>query len=179
MQMSYAIARMRHQPRFNKRPARKLPRLAYDLVFAKAPSAELDRRVFETMRRFVTLKQRLSFTSDLGAAISLIPDGWWWHLSHLEAKVTPTSPVKGAEKMLSNGHRYDDRGRPIGYDVQMYGERDRIPLALCGAIVLAVASLNEASRFERGKTTPAIEVRAHAIRGTSHPLSIHPRHRGA
>lgn len=73
-------------------------------------------------------------TRDLDRAIAAIPDGWWWHLSHLEAKVTPTVPVPGAP--VSNGGMYDFYGRPVGYSAMCW-DRQQLPAALCEALLKA------------------------------------------
>lgn len=73
-------------------------------------------------------------TRDLDRAIAAIPDGWWWHLSHLEAKVTPTVAVPGAP--VSNGGMYDFYGRPVGYSAMCH-ERGELPAALCEALLKA------------------------------------------
>lgn len=91
-------------------------------------------------------------TSDIAAALSLIPD-CWFHISHLEVTITPTAPVKGAESVLSNGGAYDRYGRPVGYTAQVW-KRELLPQAICEALLkakydLPTAFVVEASEKER------------------------------
>lgn len=73
-------------------------------------------------------------TENLDSAISIIPKGWWWHLSHLEASVTPTVAVPGAP--ASNGTMYDFYGRPVHFHAMCFERRD-LPVALCEALLKA------------------------------------------
>ena len=87
-------------------------------------------------------------TRDLQAAVSLIPDGWWWHLSHLEANVTPTKDVPGAP--ISNSTLYDWYGRPVGFRAMCF-DRDGLPAALCEALLKARYDLPEGFVVEASK----------------------------
>lgn len=97
------------------------------------PSHDLDKEVL----KFLGADQRepiLPVTSDLDAALLLIPRNWWWHLSHLEAKIIPTTPVKGAP--IDNANLYDFYGRPVGYTAMCHSRQD-LPVALCEALLKA------------------------------------------
>lgn len=147
----YATAMMERYPKYAKRPRALLPRLAYDLTFAKAPSRALDDRLYKAMKRYLPRLEPARYTLSFDLALLLLPANWWWHASHLETKVIPTSPVKGAEAVLSNAGRYDDEGHPIGYTTMIAWDYNRLPLAMCASIVSAVAALQKLARTENRK----------------------------
>lgn len=147
----YAAARMGYNPSRNRRPRDLYGRLAYDLTFAKEPSAVLDERILAVAQRFKVALKRAAFTAELSAAVSLLPRHWWWHVSHMHASVTPTTPVEGAESVLSNAGRYDDQGSPVHYDTLVAWEYDRLALALCASLFTALAALKKRKREERIK----------------------------
>ena len=43
-------------------------------------------------------------TESIDAALTLVPEGWWWHLSHIHAQVCPTHPIEGAGRALNGDH---------------------------------------------------------------------------
>src|SRR5712671_4177809 len=78
------------------------------------PSRDLDERV-----RLAVFHDRdpypPCYTSNLDAAISLIPHGWWWYISHLEAAVVPNRPEPDIP--INNATDYEFTGRPVEYSV--------------------------------------------------------------
>ena len=80
-------------------------------------------------------KKDAPYTSSLGDAVGLIPPGWWWHMSHLEVEVIPTTPVPGIP--ASDGQDYHFNGRPLGYSCSVWGSREALPAATCVAVLLA------------------------------------------
>jgi hypothetical protein len=104
---------------------------------SELPSLELD----EIVCRYLNIDRVVPCTSNLQAAISLIPRDWWWHLSHLEAKVIPTTPVNGAP--VSNAQLYDFYGKPIGF-AAMTHERSTLAVAVCEALLKAYYDLPSA-----------------------------------
>lgn len=78
-------------------------------------------------------------TTSLPDALSLIPVTWWWHISHLQAVVIPTSDVKGMP--FSNASRHDKKGRPITYRSDAHYDRSKLPAAICAAMLKAVYNL--------------------------------------
>lgn len=101
-----------------------------------APGPALDRAICRLMK----VKPVRPVSTDLAAAISLIPDGWWWHLSHIEATVTPTCPAPGMEGLVSNGASYDGYGRAVSYS-SLLPDRAALPLAVCTAVIMAAYDL--------------------------------------
>jgi hypothetical protein len=89
-------------------------------------------------------------TKDIRAALQLIPDGCWWHLSHLEASITPTSELVGGAP-VSNAARYDQWGRPISYSAMAWS-RDQLPVAICEALLKAKFDLPNAFMVNASKT---------------------------
>ncbi len=104
---------------------------------SEQPSHELDLEVLKFLSQDVR-EPILPVTSDLDAAILLIPRDWWWHLSHLEAKIIPTTPLKGAP--VSNSQLYDWYGKPVGYSAMCH-ERQQLPAAVCEAMLKAYYDL--------------------------------------
>lgn len=145
----YSVAVMERYPRYRHKPRAKLDRLAYDLALAPSPSEDLDVRVFKAMSKFLPDLLPGCFTRCLDDALRLIPPGWWWHISHMEARVIPTCPVAGTGGMLSNAGRYDDKGRPVGYDALISHEKERSALALSAAVISAVAALVRLAKAEQ------------------------------
>lgn len=86
----------------------------------------------------VAVKQ---WATDLGAAVDLIPSGWWWHISHLEAQVLPTVPGDGRlAGVISNGRFYEKSGRPTAFTSLSF-ERENLPRAVCCAYLKARRAL--------------------------------------
>jgi hypothetical protein len=81
----------------------------------------------------------LPYSSDLLAALDTIPQGWWWHLSHLECCITPNAP--GPLIPVSNATDYKHDGRPIGYSAGFYGRRTELPLLVIEARLKALMAL--------------------------------------
>lgn len=80
-----------------------------------------------------------AYSTDLNViAKALNEKSCWWHLSHLEANVISTEPVKGAEGYLSNSARHDSRGAPVTYTQLAY---DGAAFALCVAWIKAIFDL--------------------------------------
>jgi len=100
------------------------------------PGPALDRAVC----RLLKVKPVRPVSTDLAAAISLIPEGWWWHISHLEAQVIPTRPAPGMEGLVSNGASYDGYGRPVTYRAMCH-DREDLPLSVCTAMIMAAYDL--------------------------------------
>lgn len=92
--------------------------------------------------RLVGIPTGPSYSTDLNHVVSAISKtGWWWHLSHLEAVVTPTTPVEGSGGMLSNSTAYDRNGSPIRY----WSINSKNPaLSLCEAWLKAMYDLPDA-----------------------------------
>lgn len=116
-------------------PFMEVRRFIAERLRQEPPSSDLDKQVCEFLDVAI-----VPCTQNLDAAISIIPD-WWWHLSHLEAKVTPTVAVKGAP--ISNGSLYDWYGRPVGFRA-MCMDRSQLPAALCEALLKARYDLPDA-----------------------------------
>lgn len=110
-------------------PYMPVRRFIAERLRAEKPSVELDRIAC----RFLKIEAR-PITKDLDVAISAIPDGWWWHLSHLEAEVVPTRGVPGIP--VSNGTLYDFYGKPVGFTA-MCLDREDLPRAMCEALLKA------------------------------------------
>ena len=117
---------------------RPLADLAHRLATKPVPRRELDREVHRILLH-LHCEEPPGYTSDLNAAISLIPAGWWWHISHLEVEVIPNRP--DADIPISNAHDYHFTGKPIGYGCHLWGVRDAIPSAICSAVILARCAL--------------------------------------
>ena len=114
-------------------------------------------------------------TGSLMSAISLIPEGWWFHLSHLEAKVIPTHDIEGAP--VSNSNMYDFFGKPVGYSAISW-DRSQLPVALCEALLKARYDLptafaveasakahnDQMSLYQRAKFQHIVEREKHAKR---------------
>lgn len=93
-----------------------------------------------------------AYSSNLNIVISaLCKTGWWWHLSHLEAVVIPTRPVKGAEDMIDNAAIYDRSGRTVGFRVTAHQPGSKA-IALCKAWVRAVYNLPAAFFVEESES---------------------------
>lgn len=116
-------------------PHMNVRRFIAERLRKEPPSHDLDRIACEFLGLDLSkLESVPAVTRDLDAAVAAIPDGWWWHLSHLEAQVTPTVNVPGAP--VSNGTMYDFYGRPVGYSAMCWG-RGELPAALCEALLKA------------------------------------------
>ena len=83
----------------------------------------------------------LSPNTDIFHAIKLIPEQWWWHVSHLGAEIIPTTPAPGLESVLSNATRHGPDGRPIRYNAMAHYDRQALPRAVCAAMLKAVYDL--------------------------------------
>ena len=68
--------------------------------------------------------------------------GWWFHLSHLEARVSITKYVECSDGMLSNSESYDDSGKPVKYSY--LHNNKQYAYAMCIAIVKAMYDLPDA-----------------------------------
>lgn len=108
-------------------------------------SEELDRRVCELL----DVSPVVPCTRDLMAAVSMIPDGWWWNIDHHSASVTPTVPVEGAP--VSNGTMYDWHGRPVSFGAMSWS-REELPVAMCEALIKARYDLPDALVVEKSAT---------------------------
>jgi hypothetical protein len=95
-------------------------------------------------------KKYLNYLDNLNHAIQLIPDGWWFHISHLEVSVNPTSNVGNLPITISNDYRLN--GRPVEYKHHLWGDKNKISKAICIAVLRArLASIikNEAVLTKR------------------------------
>jgi hypothetical protein len=95
------------------------------------------------------------YTSELSAAVALIPHGWWWHLSHLEASVYPNRAEPGLP--LSNAIDYNLNDRPISYSYSLRDDRDALPSALCIAMLLAKWALKTKAASIKNERTYLIQ----------------------
>lgn len=99
---------------------------------------QIDKRIMEALNRhdpFVICP-----TISLSDALSLVPEKWWWYISHLEACITPTVNAPGFEGLMSNAGAYDKRGKVISYRSSHY-DRSALPSAICAAMLKAVYNL--------------------------------------
>lgn len=108
--------------------------LLEELQTSMQPSAEFDRRVHLLIGRDQT-KPVEAYTSSMDAALLAVPPGWWWHLSHLESQVMPTSHWHDAP--VSDAMDYHFNGRPLAYSCATYGSRDKIAISICIAALRA------------------------------------------
>lgn len=117
-----------------------LPHFAVrSFLAAREPGPDFDRQ----FAVFAGLPTGPSYSTDLNEIIAALnAKGWWWHLSHMDASVIPTTPVEGSDGMLSNGTSYDREGRPISY--HSHFARDAPALSLCTAWLKAVYDLPDA-----------------------------------
>lgn len=82
-----------------------------------------------------------SYATDLNAVVAQLSRlEWWWHLSHIQATVTPTRDADGPlSGLVSNSAKYDREGRPIEY-VDSFA-REHPALSLCRAAIKATYDL--------------------------------------
>ena len=77
-------------------------------------AAEPGPKADDEFARLLRLPVGPPYSSDLNSAVTALDHlGWWWHLSHIEAQVTPTTSLK--EVPISNATQYDREGHPISY----------------------------------------------------------------
>jgi hypothetical protein len=101
-----------------------------------AAGPERDARVAE----LIGLPVGPAYTTDLNAICgALNARGYWWHLSHLQATVTPNKPAPGMEGLMSNAAMYDREGNTMDYTSHFAG--DNPAWALCEAWIMAVFDL--------------------------------------
>ena len=89
-------------------------------------------------------------TIELKDALSLIPETWWWHISHLEACVIPTTPPEGLP--FSTAKWRNKKGRPITYRSDAHYDRTRLPSAICVAMLMAVYNIPAAMAVQATAT---------------------------
>lgn len=111
-------------------PHMDVRRLISDELHGK-PKKDLDKRICAMLQH----KPVGAVTTNLKLALDLIPKGWWWHISHLEVKITPTGPSEFAQ--VSNAVDYDENGYPLSYRAMYFGNRDDIPRCICEAMLKA------------------------------------------
>lgn len=89
------------------------------------------------------------YTKSIDAAITLIPHGWWWHISHLEAQVCPSHPLPDIP--IDNAIDYYPTGRPIQYSCSLFGNRNALAVAVCKAMLLAHLALKTKAKAIENK----------------------------
>lgn len=112
-----------------------LTTLVEDLKRSPTASEALDLRVESFLNDGHAAVPGAPYTSSTDAAMLLVPVGWWWHLSHLEARVIPTSPWPGMPVSDSMDYHFD--GRPLAYACMYFGVRERMAIAVCIAALRA------------------------------------------
>jgi hypothetical protein len=116
--------------------AQKLARLVGDIQTSMQPSRSFDERIAAVLCIPADKRHLVpAYTSLTDAAMRLVPPGWWWHVTHLEVEVLPTSPWPDAP--ISDALDYHFNGRPLGYGCSYFGARDKIALAVCIAALRA------------------------------------------
>lgn len=81
---------------------------------------------------FEPVAEAPNFIGDMGIALSTIPQGWWWHISHLECAIIPT--FNDPLIPLQNAQFYRIDGSPIRYSVQSWGDdRSNLPIVIVTA----------------------------------------------
>ena len=79
------------------------------------------------------------YTASIDAAMTTVPEGWWWHISHLEASVLPAAECKDIP--VSNGVLYERDGRPVKFTSHIFHNRQRVSPAICCAALKARRAL--------------------------------------
>lgn len=125
-------------------PHMEVRRFIAEILRKKEPSKNIDIIVCN----FLDMVSDVPCTQYLDAAIGLIPDGWWWHMSHLEVVVIPTYDVPNSP--VSNSKLYDFFGKPVGYSAMCW-DRKELPVALCEALLKARYDLPTAFYVEASK----------------------------
>jgi hypothetical protein len=117
----------------------------------RRPSREMDARIHEALAVPAAEGGEIpAYPSATDAAIGLIPLGWRWHFSHLEAEVMPTDACPGVP--MSNAGEYHFNGRPLGYGAMLMGSRALIPSAVGLAVLRArLAQLLKAAAVRDGR----------------------------
>ena len=125
---------------------RTLDTLVADLGDRRAPCTEFDVRIACFLQgvdppadggwdAFAAAGRTPRYTSVQDDAMLLVPPGWWWHISHLEAEVIPTHPLP--DFPVSNSADYRFGGRPVSYGCTLWGDRSLIAHSIATAAMLA------------------------------------------
>jgi len=122
-------------------PHPEIRQLVSRLEESSIGSSDLDDAVMRSLRAGEHRGEEFQPTRNIDDAIFLIPTNWWWNVTHLGAEVIPTVPAPGAEAVMTNAGKYDERGRPIRYSSMSHYDRAHLPCAVCAAMLKAVYNL--------------------------------------
>jgi hypothetical protein len=115
---------------FGKLPHPEMRQLVSDIELGET-GPKIDERILKALKRE---KLNIFPTTSLTDALSLIPENWFWHLSHLEVVISPTEDSAGFMSRLYNTKHFS-------YRSYVLSNRSFLPSAICSTMVRAVYNL--------------------------------------